>query len=763
MFLLKVALNLVPLTFSLFMGNNNNNRNNDNIRRELSRQIEELKREKERINEINSEHINKIKELEKMMADNIEEQNRKEIQRKIELEEEKKKERLKKIEEINKRQENILRCREILSDEFSSCILNVINDFNVKRDDWILSLEDEKLKMILERFKEKLTSLFNELFSIQGINEKINNKFINLLNENANFIELTIMNFLIIGTSGVGKSTLINQLLGEEMAEEGTGQRCTKFRKRYISKKYPFISFTDSMGTEIGRGHDLEEVEKDTLEEINNKLNSNDPNEHIHGIIYCTTSNRFFEDELHLIQKIRAKYDGKKLPIIIVYTRASDDKEVESMKNAINDFLKKYNEKISNEIFGIEFMKVMAREKKFEINGQSICLPCFGLSNLISRCYIKGQKVYKIALKNSLIQIAKNSIYKFVNEISIKIANYINYFFYLQINYEPNFSDYIAYCFEKITDIDFQKGINIKELDKLDNYVNKNINIQNTEDTNINSEQNNCMLCNKKPINPYCCDFCGNLVCEKCYLEQFQYEEEIAVYCLSCNCTNFNNFQKEEKINKFNEENNYDNNNEKILENNLKKESKNKIENYCKEFKQEMLKVVNEKFDEFTKNASQNIYYAILDKYRENALEQDINIHEAMKSKEELTDEAANIINKKLKESLEETFLSKNASSLYQYIASIFQTKTLKKIDEFIDNLNNNQDFINFIQNNGIFDENKNLKIEEKFKIYIKNLQEKENKSQENAVKLQYKNKLEESGESSYGSGSESISSYTSK
>ena len=112
---------------------------------------------------------------------------------------------------------------------------------------------------------------------------------------------------------------------------------------------------------------------------------------------------------------------------------------------------------------------------------------------------------------------------------------------------------------------------------------------------------------------------------------------------------------------------------------------------------------------------------------------------------------------------MEETFLSKNASSLYQYIASIFQTKMLKKIDEFIDNLNNNQDFINFIQNYGIFDENKNLKIEEKFKIYIKNLQEKENESQENAVKLQYKNKLEESGESSYGSGSESISSYTSK
>ena len=392
-------------------------------------------------------HMNKISELEQKLRDNIEEQQIKEIQRKIELEEEKRKEELKKLTEIKKRQNDIFECKKVLSDEFSSCILNVINNFNKESDKWILSLEDENLNMKLEEYKKRLEYLFDELFSFQGIKDKINNKFIDLLKENANFIELKQMNFLIIGTSGVGKSTLINQLFGEEVAKEGTGKRCTTLRKRYeLKNKYPFISFTDSMGTEIGNGHDLEQVEKDTLEEITNKLNSNDPNEHIHGIIYCTTSNRFFEDELKLIQKIRAKYDGKKLPIVVVYTRASDNKEAESIKKAINEFLGKYNERISDEIFGIEFIKVMAREKNLEINGQTICLPRFGLSKLISRCYAKGEKVYKIALKNSLIQIAKNSMCKYVNEISIRIANYVNYFHYLKINYEPNFTDYIAYC-----------------------------------------------------------------------------------------------------------------------------------------------------------------------------------------------------------------------------------------------------------------------------------------------------------------------------
>ena len=252
------------------------------------------------------------------------------------------------------------------------------------------------------------------------------------------------------------------------------------------------------------------------------------------------------------------------MPIVVVYTRAaSDDKEAESIKKAINEFLGKYNERISDEIFGIEFIKVMAREKNLEINGQTICLPRFGLSKLISRCYAKGEKVYKIALKNSLVQIAKNSMCKYVNEISIRIANYVNYFHYLKINYEPNFTDYIAYCFEKITDIYNQNGIHVYELDKLDNYVQKII-TKNSEDTN--SEQKKCMICNEKPINPYCCEFCGSLICEKCYLEQFQEEENIYISCFNCEC---NNFKEEKEINKINDENNYDNNNnnnENILE-----------------------------------------------------------------------------------------------------------------------------------------------------------------------------------------------------
>ena len=55
------------------------------------------------------------------------------------------------------------------------------------------------------------------------------------------------MNFIIIGTSGVGKSTLINELFGEKLAAEGNGKRTTTENKKYESKLVPFMSILDTV------------------------------------------------------------------------------------------------------------------------------------------------------------------------------------------------------------------------------------------------------------------------------------------------------------------------------------------------------------------------------------------------------------------------------------------------------------------------------------------------------------------------------------
>ena len=172
--------------------------------------------------------------------------------------------------------------------------------------------------------------------------------------------------------------------------------------------------------------------------------------------------------------ELRKKYDGKKLPIVIVYTRATKDDEVESAKNTINEFLKKYGESLSNEIFGISFIPVNAREEEIKQLGLVLYAPCFGLNNLMLTCFNKGEQSYRFAIKNSLVQIGKNSIKEYIDVIHSKLINNIDYFHYLYQQFEPNFIDYISFCFEKITDIDKQKGIRKKDINRLKKYLSDN-------------------------------------------------------------------------------------------------------------------------------------------------------------------------------------------------------------------------------------------------------------------------------------------------
>ena len=86
----------------------------------------------------------------------------------------------------------------------------------------------------------------------------------------------------IMGANGAGKSTLINSLFGEKMAREGIGKSCTTIEQKYTSKNYPFLNLYDTVGAEIGKGHTLETVQKETLDLITKNLNNKDPNDHIH-------------------------------------------------------------------------------------------------------------------------------------------------------------------------------------------------------------------------------------------------------------------------------------------------------------------------------------------------------------------------------------------------------------------------------------------------------------------------------------------------
>ena len=533
------------------------------INEALNNQLRVLNHEKNEFERTRNENERRIAELQRQLQDNIEQANRERFEREKQLLEKEQKEKEERMRQIEKEKEEIEKCKVALDNEYTEGIIEITKKFKEQEENWIIALEGPEIDGKIVKLKEKLGELFDRLFEYENCMEKIHKKFMNIIKTTFKPKELEKMNFIVIGTSGVGKSTLINEIFGEQLAKEGMGKRTTIESKRYESKLVPFISLLDTMGTEIGTGHKLVDVLKETLDEIINKLDKNDPNEHVHCIIYCTSSNRFFEDELDVILKLREKYDGKKLPIVIVYTRATKDEEAENAKKTINEFLTKHGESLSDDIFGITFIKVNAREEKFENLGDVFYKASFGLPHLMSTCIKKGEKSYRYAIKSSLIQIGKNSIKEYMENMYKKLTNN-NYFNYLAEKYEPNFSDYISFCFYKMTDIDEQKGISKKELQILKKYlIRHNLFIDNSLSVV------KCMLCNKIPKNPLKCDFCKSEICKSCYLNQVKnngYYE-----CKLCEQAKFLDNENNEYINKMKDDN--------IKDTNEIYEEKNKIEN----------------------------------------------------------------------------------------------------------------------------------------------------------------------------------------
>ena len=724
------ALSFGEKLFSYFT-RKEENQNNNEVDKELEKQVKLMDEQKKQYEELNKKNQEKIDKLEKMLQDNLDEMKKKNLEREKELIEKEKKEEEKKIQEIENMKIAIKNCKRSMNNELSKGMFKIIGKFKKEEQKWLESINEPKIKNKINNLKKKLEQLFDELFENEKIIDKMNNKFILTMKTSVNAKELEKMNFIAIGTSGVGKSTLINEIFGEQIAKEGMGTRTTLESRKYESKLVPFISVLDTMGTEIGSGHRLIDVLQETLQHITQKLNSNDPNEHIHCILYCTTSNRFFPDELEVILKLREKYDGKKLPIVIVYTRATKDDEVESIRKSINDFLSKHGETLSNDIFGITFIPVNAREERRKIFGEESILPCFGLSTLMSTCFKKGEKSYRIAIKNALIQIGKNQIREYVNSISNQLANNLNYYFYLSQQFEPHFPNYISYCFERITDVEKQEGISNEDMDSLQNYINDRK--QEQRENKEELTENLCSSCSQKTDGPYICGFCKALSCENCYLNQFAQKD--TPRCALCD--------QELIENKFNKKNNVQKNNiaksinyMNILKSNLNLESRNSIHNYIEEFRNELIDEVNERFDNFTKDASKKLYTKVLEKYTENIskVKNSAELKESMKSKGELKSEVTEKLTNVLKDRAIEDFLKKSASEIYQSVVEIFKTKLNAKLDEFINNIETNKEANKFFASCDVLDENKEIKLQEKISKYIKELQKKEEQSQERAL-----------------------------
>lgn len=126
--------------------------------------------------------------------------------------------------------------------------------------------------------------------------------------------DLEPVNILLIGKSGVGKSTLINSVFREKIADTGIGKPVTKHLQKIKRSDVP-ITLYDTRGLELDPA-----VQKQVRDEIFTLIaNNENTKEAIHVAYYCIqgTSGRIEDLEIDMIKEVSSK-----IPVILVLTQA---------------------------------------------------------------------------------------------------------------------------------------------------------------------------------------------------------------------------------------------------------------------------------------------------------------------------------------------------------------------------------------------------------------------------------------------------------
>ena len=192
--------------------------------------------------------------------------------------------------------------------------------------------------------------------TIDAINEKIQN--------------LSTLNIIVAGKTGVGKSTLINAVFKDELAETGMGRPVTNHMRKITKKDIP-LAIYDTRGFELGKDVQ-EDVKKEVFDTINKGLATKDINKAIHCIWYCinTASNRIEPEEIEWLKELSKENQITQVPIIVVLTQSISRKNAEKMRQMILD----------ENLDIIQVIPVLAKD--FEIEDVGI-VKSFGLEKLI--------------------------------------------------------------------------------------------------------------------------------------------------------------------------------------------------------------------------------------------------------------------------------------------------------------------------------------------------------------------------------------------
>ncbi|MDE6312023.1 MAG: 50S ribosome-binding GTPase [Lachnospiraceae bacterium] len=199
--------------------------------------------------------------------------------------------------------------------------------------------------------------------------DEIAQKCIDAINERLR--NLRKLNIIVVGKSGVGKSTLINSLFRGNFAETGLGRPVTDEIRKIEKKDYPMAIY-DTPGFELSKGQQTK-VKDEIIELINKGFLSKDINDAIHCIWYCINvgGNRTFDEtEIQWLKELTERNKTTQVPIIVVLTQSCPKKKAQEMKSLV--------EKENLDI--VKVVPVLAQDMDFD---EEYVAKAYGLDTLI--------------------------------------------------------------------------------------------------------------------------------------------------------------------------------------------------------------------------------------------------------------------------------------------------------------------------------------------------------------------------------------------
>ena len=330
----------------------------------------------------------------------------------------------------NEKQKKLLeKCQRDAENKFIFQNNNIYDKYFEKNKPLIIqNIEIELNKLIeqnisFEKINEDLIYKIvkNEKFS-KNLRELLDDKINNSKDENIK-INISSFNIIILGNTGVGKSTLLNTVLKSKLAKTDLCDACTMgMPKPYESEKAKGIRVWDSRGIENGK-YNLETAFNDIKITIESLIKKNDPDKFIHCIWYCVSSNRFTEEEVNNLKKCYDFYI-EKLPIIVVFTQSHNQKQTIQMMEKVKNKLEKANNINGLEEKGvndIKILKVLAENYEHDFG----IVKSFGIHDLMEQTYESGKIGIESACTHSLMEhgqeILKEELQDTIKKLKEKI------------------------------------------------------------------------------------------------------------------------------------------------------------------------------------------------------------------------------------------------------------------------------------------------------------------------------------------------------